>query len=166
MPTILETKSRYPHLERARRLLDDAGGTRWGAVHQEDTYFRVPDGWLKLRVQDASAELVAYRRAPGHAAHSCTYAVTAIGDPAACRDGLAAVLAIRAVVRKRREVWAVGVTTVHLDEVERLGRFVELETPAGAASGRAHLRCAALLGISADADLPMSYADLLETAAR
>jgi adenylate cyclase class IV len=164
MPRILETKARYADLGRARRLLADAGGDHEGAVQQEDTYFHVPEGWLKLRTHGGGAELVAYGRTPGSAAHTCTFAVTAICDADACRDGLTAVLGVRAVVRKRREVWTLGPTTVHLDDVDRLGTFVELETPANEASERMHVRCAVLLGIATDTDLLTSYADLLATA--
>jgi adenylate cyclase class IV len=72
------------------------------------------------------------------------------------------VLGIRAIVRKRREVWTVNATTVHLDDVEGLGRFIELETPIDVASGQAHWECAALLEIDPHTDLALSYADLLD----
>jgi predicted adenylyl cyclase CyaB len=42
-------------------------------------------------------------------------------------DTLARVLPARGIVRKRREVVQIGQTRVHLDEVEHLGYFVELE---------------------------------------
>lgn len=172
MPRILETKARYADLGRARRLLAEAGGDHRGAVQQQDTYFHVPQGWLKLRTHHETAELVAYGRTPASATHTCTFAVTPVGDADACREGLTAVLGVRAVVRKRREVWTFGATTVHLDDVEGLGQFIELETPAAepdasapdivAGSAReAHRTCAAVLQIPPRTHITGSYCDLL-----
>ena len=45
----------------------------------------------------------------------------------ALSETLSKVLPIRGVVTKRREVFLVGRTRIHLDEVHNLGFFVELE---------------------------------------
>jgi hypothetical protein len=48
-------------------------------------------------------------------------------EPDHLRGVLGAACGIMGVVRKRRTVRMVGRTRVHLDEVEGLGRFIELE---------------------------------------
>jgi adenylate cyclase class IV len=74
---------------------------------------------------------------------------------------------VRGQVRTRREVFIVGRTRVHLDEVERLGSFVELEvvledgepSQAGEADAQALMRA---LGLAPGALVPDAYIDLLE----
>jgi adenylate cyclase class IV len=80
---------------------------------------------------------------------------------------LAAALGVRGEVRKRRELVLVGQTRVHLDVVEGLGTFVELEVVLeagqsdadGEAVARALLR---ELGLGEADLLPVAYIDLLE----
>jgi adenylate cyclase class IV len=84
---------------------------------------------------------------------------------------------VRAQVVKRRELLLLRHTRIHLDTVEHLGTFVELETLVGAAeagrdgmagtedtaAGEHELRAiATALDLPLDAGIPGSYADLLE----
>jgi predicted adenylyl cyclase CyaB len=85
------------------------------------------------------------------------------------RDVLAAACGIIGVVRKRRLVRMVGRTRVHLDEVENLGRFVELEVvldegePVEQGVVEAHGLMAAL-GIQQEQLVSHAYVDLLHEA--
>ncbi len=54
-------------------------------------------------------------------------AAISITDPVPLQALLAAALGVRGRVRKRRWLYRVGQTRVHLDEVDGLGRFMELE---------------------------------------
>lgn len=168
---LLETKSRYPDLSRARRTLRDAGAVADGVLRQHDTYFRTDRGWLKLRQERGdprTADLVAYQRTTAEGHVVCTYTVTGVTDADACRRGLAAVLGVLVVVDKRREVWRLGPTVVHLDDVTGLGHYLELETAATGSDPepeRAHRRAAELLKLPAPGP-PVSYADLLAQASR
>ena len=70
------------------------------------------------------------------------------------------------VVKKKREVFMVGQTRVHLDEVEDLGTFVELEVVLRANQDpcEGHRIAEGLmmeLGIEADKLIGCAYADLL-----
>ena len=86
-----------------------------------------------------------------------------------CRLGLSAVLGIRNVVRKTREVRMFGATRIHLDDVADLGCFVELETVVTsqtvAAAIAEHRACLDLADIDPDATVPGSYTDLVATGA-
>jgi adenylate cyclase class IV len=96
------------------------------------------------------------------------YARTPVADPAARRAALDAEHGRRGRVRKTRELFLLDATRIHLDEVEGLGAFVELETVAAGEAGPAeraeHDRIAAGLGLDAQATLAGSYIDLLEAA--
>jgi adenylate cyclase, class 2 len=88
----------------------------------------------------------------------------------ALREMLEAALPVRVRVRKRREILFIDNVKFHLDRVEGLGAFVEIEAQSrGGAPARSVLEAQtaewrALLGIE-DRDLePRSYSDLLSPA--
>jgi predicted adenylyl cyclase CyaB len=98
------------------------------ALEQEDTFFDCPRGRLKLRRFSAElGQLIYYERPDQPGPKTSDYVITATTEPDRLRDVLAAAYGIVGVVCKRRLVRMVGRTRVHLDEVEGLGRFVELE---------------------------------------
>ena len=79
-------------------------------------------------------------------------------------------IGVRVVVDKVREVIISRHTRIHLDQVESLGRFVELETVIGddlsdAEAERELAEVVALLGIDGMPAIGGSYSDLLEAAA-
>ncbi len=95
---------------------------------QDDTFFNVPAGRLKLReLGDGSAELIQYDRDDSPGPKESRYVVFRTTDPRGLKEVLTRALGIRAVVRKRRTVYFFGKTRIHLDQVEGLGSFIELE---------------------------------------
>lgn len=136
-------------------------------LFQEDTFFHVPRGRLKLRdFGDGTGELIQYHRADTSGPKQSDYTRSATREPGSLKETLTAALGVRAVVRKHRTVFLVGQTRVHLDEVEGLGHFIELEVVLGpeetAAQGTAVAReLMSALGIR-QADLVAgAYVDLL-----
>ncbi|KAM9245647.1 uncharacterized protein RG961_015951 [Leptosomus discolor] len=104
------------------------GAGRAAGQGQADTFFRVPRGRLKLRrTAGGRAELIFYDRPNATGPKLSRFTVTPTDDP----DGLEAVLGqalgVLGVVRKERLLYLVGQTRVHLDSVEGLGDFLELE---------------------------------------
>ena len=97
-------------------------------IAQDDTFFRVPRGRLKLRqFADGSAELIHYQRADTADAKLSDYRRVVVSDAAALRDALERALSLAGRVRKQRWLLLAGQTRIHLDRVEGLGDFVELE---------------------------------------
>jgi len=124
----VEIKARIASVEAlwplARRLADG------DAQHllQDDTFFRVPHGRLKLRESgDGSAELIHYQRPDTDAAKLSDYVRTPVSSPASMRDALERALGAIGRVRKQRLLLMAGATRIHLDRVEGLGEFIELE---------------------------------------
>lgn len=136
---------------------------------QEDTFFRSPHGRLKLRKLTAtSGELIYYERPDDTGPRESNYVLVPTAEPDRLRDVLAAVYGIIGVVRKRRTVRMVDRTRVHLDDVEGLGTFVELEVVLGddepAESGAVEARrLMAALGIQEDQLVSRAYIDLLQS---
>lgn len=73
------------------------------------------------------SQLIWYARPDAVAAKTSQYVIVPIIDAQACRQALAAALGIRGVVEKHREIYLVDNVRVHLDRVENLGTFLELE---------------------------------------
>ncbi len=97
-------------------------------IQQDDTFFPVPLGRLKLRqFEDGSAELIHYHRADSAEAKASDYVRVPVPDPAALREALARGLGLLGRVRKHRLLLLAGATRIHLDRVEGLGDFMELE---------------------------------------
>jgi Asp-tRNA(Asn)/Glu-tRNA(Gln) amidotransferase A subunit family amidase/adenylate cyclase class IV len=95
---------------------------------QIDTFFIVPRGRLKVReFGDGSGELISYNRPDEEGPKTSSYTRCSSADARLLVRTLADVLAVRGTVVKRREVFLVGRTRVHLDDVEQLGTFLELE---------------------------------------
>ena len=165
----VEFKARDPHpdrtLERARAL----GAEDRGELRQRDTYFAAPNGRLKLREQEpGGAELIAYERPDAARARESRYRIVAVEDPAAVREALDAALGTTVVVDKRRRLLVWDGVRIHLDRVEGLGAFVELEGVAAEDSDLAReadlvARLRGELGIADDAIEATGYADLLGT---
>ncbi|KAM9203528.1 adenylate cyclase CyaB-like [Mergus octosetaceus] len=124
----VELKARLRRAAAAARGAAERSGAAGTALQQEDTFFRVPAGRLKLRrYPDGRGELIFYERPDTAGPKLSQFSITPTDDP----DGLEAVLAralgVLGVVRKQRLLYMVGQTRVHLDSVEGLGDFLELE---------------------------------------
>ncbi len=97
-------------------------------LEQEDTFFHSPRGRLKLRrLSAAAAELIYYERVDSGGPKVSQYLRVPCPDAGALIEVLARSLGVRDVVRKRRILYHVGQTRIHLDAVEHLGDFLELE---------------------------------------
>jgi adenylate cyclase class IV len=141
-------------------------------IDQEDTFFHCPQGRLKLRQFDtARGELIAYRRDDVAGPKASHYLRVPTPEPEALREALAMALGVAGRVAKQRVLYLVGRTRVHLDRVEGLGHYMELEVvlgegepaEAGAAEARALM---ATLGIVPADLVEGAYADLLGARAK
>jgi predicted adenylyl cyclase CyaB len=162
----IEVKVRCPDLEAARLRAQALGASDEGFIPQCDTFFEAPAGRLKLRVfQDGSGELIGYRRADGADARPSDYLIHKTSNPETLKEVLAYALGERGTVRKRRRLYLYRHTRIHLDEVEGLGTFVELETvirDQPQHDAQAELEDVRLaLGLDACEVVPVAYLDLL-----
>jgi predicted adenylyl cyclase CyaB len=124
----IEIKARARQFEIQRRVAEELVNGNAVSVVQEDTFFNVSKGRLKLRIlEDGPGELIYYERSDSVGPKESQYVRSRIDDPAALREVLSRALGVRGVVRKRRSVYVHNQTRIHFDEVERLGCFIELE---------------------------------------
>lgn len=97
-------------------------------IAQDDTFFQCAAGRLKLRTfSEGHGELIFYRRGNQAGPKESFYVRSPTDDPASLREALCLAYGEAGRVRKRRTFYLVGRTRVHLDRVEGLGHFIELE---------------------------------------
>jgi predicted adenylyl cyclase CyaB len=124
------------NLEAKFRLSDHAlayaralaiGFERSAVLTQRDTFYVVANGKLKLREQGDGAWLIHYRRDDQLELQVSDYTLVAISDSPAMRTLLTEALGALAVVRKHRILMMRRNVRLHLDRIEGLGNFGEIE---------------------------------------
>lgn len=164
----VEIKARVADPEELARRARDLSGGDPEVLRQEDVFFEVPRGRLKLRtIAGGRSELIGYSRSDREGPTTSSYVVTPIPDPAGVREALSSTLGEAGVVSKTRYLSLVGRTRIHLDEVEGLGWYMELEVvmkhgeDASAGEGEAR-RLMTALGVFEDDLVDRAYVDLLK----
>jgi len=168
MPANIEIKARVSDpatlLANARALT----GTGPEIILQTDSFFQAETGRLKVReFDDGTGELISYHRPDAEGPKISSYAISPTADAGGLRDVLAGVLPTRGVVRKKRLLFLAGRTRIHLDEVEGLGSFMELEVvlAEGDEQEDGEREAAELmerLGVTSEDLVSGAYIDLLE----
>jgi homotetrameric cytidine deaminase len=124
----VELKALDPDPVRSLAVCRELGAEDRGVLRQRDTYFRTRAGRLKLREEEGSgAVLIQYDRPDAAAARESRYRLTRVADPDDMRASLDAALGTLVVVDKERRLLLWEGVRIHLDSVEGLGSFVELE---------------------------------------
>lgn len=124
---LVELKARYEDLGKARALL--AGAERVGTFRQADTYFSLGERRLKVRAVEGrkDGQLIYYERPDRGGVRASLVLLADLPDAAVVLDILRRTFPVQAEVRKTREVYRLEGVQVHLDVVDGLGRFLELE---------------------------------------
>jgi predicted adenylyl cyclase CyaB len=136
-------------------------------IHQDDTFFRCDTGRLKLRTfVNGTGELIFYRRSDQQGPKESFYVRTPTAAPDSLREALTLAYGQTGRVRKQRTLFLAGRTRIHLDDVEGLGQFLELEvvlrenelTEAGVREAQELMQ---RLGVDPSQLIDRAYVDLL-----
>jgi adenylate cyclase len=162
----LEAKFRLADLEAARAAALALGYVAVASLTQRDTFFPVAQGKLKLREQPPDAWLIHYARGGDGALMLSRYEMVPVAEATRTREILARALGILAEVRKHRTLLMRRNVRFHLDRVEGLGTFGEIEAVLGqrADAGAARAEVDELLralGVGARALIDVSYFELM-----
>jgi predicted adenylyl cyclase CyaB len=115
------------------------GAEAGGMLSQRDTYFHVPRGRLKLREEEgAAAHLIAYERPDLAGQRESRYRIVDVEQPDELVAALSSVLGVKVVIAKERRLFLWKGVRIHLDKVDGLGDFIELEAVAPADSNLSH----------------------------
>ena len=169
MPSNIEIKARVRDIDKIRRRAEQLSDTPMEVIPQEDTFFKTPLGRLKLRVlSEDKGQLIYYTRPDQEGPKRSNYHISLTSDPENLKRVLELAYGIRGVVRKTRYLYLVDQTRLHLDDVEGLGQFMELEVVMrdGQSDAEGQLIAEGLmaaLGVERSDLLEGAYMDLLES---
>jgi len=123
----IEIKARCSDHQSIRDILELRGARTVGEDHQIDTYFNVEAGRLKLREGNIENSLIFYHRPDSAGPKRSDVLLYRVAPDPSLKEVLGASLGIKVVVDKRREIFFDENVKIHLDRVQGLGAFLEIE---------------------------------------
>ena len=163
----VEIKARVEDLDAVERRARGVATEGPTVIHQDDTFFNSTSGRLKLReFADGTGQLIHYERPDSSGPKVSNYVLSPSDSPATLREALSRAYGLRGRVKKVRRLYMAGRTRIHLDDVEGLGRFVELEVVLrdGETAEAGRLEAESLmqaLGVAPSALVEGAYLDLV-----
>jgi len=122
----IEIKAACQDADPIRNFLLRNGDFR-GTDLQTDTYFNVQNGRLKLREGAIENNLIYYERNDQAGPKSSRFHLVSVADPPVLKEVLTRSLGIKVIVKKQRSIFFIENIKFHIDEVEGLGQFIEIE---------------------------------------
>lgn len=168
MPANVEIKARLRDFSAMKEKVEALSQQPATVICQEDVFFKTAHGRLKLRlINSQPAELIYYERPDQDGPKFCRYEVFETDRPEQLKKVLTAALGMRGEVRKTRYFYLIGQTRIHLDRVEGLGDFLELEVMLHPGQTEAEGQATANelmteLGLNQEDLIDRAYIDLLE----
>ena len=123
----IEIKARCNEHEKIRNILKSKDADFKGTDHQIDTYFKVSNGRLKLREGNIENCLIFYERENQEGPKQSKVTLFNNQPGSSLKEILTKSLGILAVVDKKREIYFKENVKFHIDTVENLGTFMEIE---------------------------------------
>lgn len=123
----IEIKARCENPNSIRVILKEKNAEFKGVDHQIDTYFKVSEGRLKLRQGTIEQNIIFYRRNDSQGPKLSDIHLVPAEHPDKLHTLLTNALGQKVVVDKQREIYFIDNVKFHIDRVEKLGRFIEIE---------------------------------------
>lgn len=164
----VEFKARCENPGKIRSFLRDSSAQFVGLDEQTDTYFEVPNGRLKLREGKIENYLIFYKRGDEAGPKKSEVVLYKPSDIKKLKEILLKSLSAIVSVKKTREIFFIDNVKFHIDRVDNLGGFIEVEaiSPDGKVPEETLQRqCNHYLkafGINEEDLVASSYSDLLE----
>ena len=124
----IEIKARISDIDFCTEKARYLSGAEPVIIKQEDTFFNCQNGRLKLRIfSEDHGELIFYTRPNVAGPKMSEYYISSTDEPYRLLDVLKKSYGIHGEVKKTRKLYIIGRTRVHIDQIERLGNFLEFE---------------------------------------
>jgi predicted adenylyl cyclase CyaB len=123
----VEMKARCSNPQKIHSNLKELNAEFKGTDHQIDTYFKVKEGRLKLREGTIEKSLIYYQRSDTKEPKKSDINLVPFDETDGIKELLLNALDLLIVVDKQRSIYFIGNVKFHVDEVEELGNFVEIE---------------------------------------
>ncbi|XP_062582629.1 uncharacterized protein LOC134244365 [Saccostrea cucullata] len=167
MPFTVDVKAKIFDLEAFKEKVKVKSQSEGEVLVQEDIFFNVPQGRLKLRnTENKRSELCFYERPDQEEGKLSDFATSFISDPEGLKETLKRALGIKGILKKVRNYFQIGQTRIHVDQVEGLGNFMELEVELREGQSLEEGQEVAMalmeeLGVPSDHLISVAYIDLL-----
>ena len=165
----VEIKAVAKNFTNQQKIAETLSGKPPQILKQEDFYFNIPKGRLKLRVLSIKkGQLIYYERPDEPGPKVSDYQIYETNTPNKLIEVLEMSYGIRNIVRKTRKLYIYKRTRIHMDSVDDLGEFIELEVIMGSNDDHLNGKEEALslidrLEITEEDLIHCSYIDLLES---
>lgn len=123
----VEIKAWCDHPVKVERKLTELGARFHGIDNQIDTYFMCPNGRLKIREGDIENALIHYSRENQEGPKTSNVDLIALEEGSELKRILSNAFGIFKTVSKERKIFYLGNIKIHLDHLESLGFFIEIE---------------------------------------
>lgn len=123
----IEIKARCSNHTKIRTLLQKQQAEFKGSDHQIDTYFKVNKGRLKLREGQLENFLIYYERENIDGPKQSNIILFKSSPDSTLKPILVNSCGVLVVVDKKREIYFIENVKFHLDTIEGLGTFMEIE---------------------------------------
>ncbi|XP_052120396.1 uncharacterized protein LOC127748900 [Frankliniella occidentalis] len=128
MPRNIEIKAVISNFGAFLHKVKELSGATDTTFKQVDTFYEVPNGRLKLREQEGQdPQLVFYDRPDEDGPKLSDYECCNLPADTNLKSVLSRAMKVKGVLKKSRTLVMIGQTRVHIDRVEGLGDFMELE---------------------------------------
>jgi predicted adenylyl cyclase CyaB len=163
----MEIKARCSEPDKIRALLLGRNADIKGTDRQIDSYFKVPKGRLKLREGDIENSLIFYNRSNEAGPKQAEIYLYHPETNTELKEILVNALGLLITVKKKREIYFIDNVKFHIDAVENLGSFIEIEaidTTGEIGTDKLLKQCQKymkIFGISKEELIDCSYSDML-----
>jgi len=123
----VEIKARSKGIFRIRELLLQRNARFVGTDFQRDTYFKVKKGKLKLREGEIENYVIYYERDEIRGLKKSDVSLIKLDSQSELSNVMKKAFDVLAIVKKRREIYFIDNVKFHLDSIDGLGEFVEIE---------------------------------------
>jgi adenylate cyclase, class 2 len=127
MPLNLELKIQLDSHDSALHVLKNMHAEFVKDINQKDVYYSLPGSLLKLRIEDDGESLIKYNRDEVNPDRFSDYDVIYLKSSGS-EKVFNSIFTVEATVIKKRSLYLYNNTRIHLDTVQGLGTFMELET--------------------------------------
>jgi len=123
----IEIKARTKNIETIKSYLLENSTENLGVDHQKDTYYETLIGRLKLREGNIENSLILYERPDTDGPKRSDVFLVKLNTNSGLNEILSKSNGIKVIVEKDRHIFFINNVKFHLDLVNSLGEFVEIE---------------------------------------
>nr|XP_002127902.1 uncharacterized protein LOC100182215 [Ciona intestinalis] len=131
MPRNVEIKAKIDNFDNFIQRVTSLSGDNGSVLEQQDFFYNCATGRLKLRSCTENgvnrSQLIFYTRPDSNGPKLSSFIVTPVQELKTMDDILTSTMGRKGIVTKQRTLFMIGQTRVHVDKVERLGNYMELE---------------------------------------